>query len=341
MRFHAKAPSPGHPTGNYDQRRDYQRYKQYQKRNQHVLDMTENLSELNSYSIEQLLTNYAIVERIYDMRYDYRSKYFTLEQWDSGHEQFFTYLLEVMDIYRRLLTNKFNQLLQQAQGEQEQGKQEIIPTDETEKEAVPEILINNSRRKIEQINEKLRERMREEEEIWGSEIPKLIEEKQRDYQKAMGLFQLIQRFLNSYIENVSEAQVIDVINYFFLASDLNHLKTRTKSVRIDKVYPYPLTKEEFTRVNVVNSDAYRYILKDLYQIRENRELLTCLLRTLLNVTNVTRKYNIIELPLKNESVALIPTLNNKYQKQEVINRCGLMLEQTHLSIVRLNMSMVN
>lgn len=93
-------------------KRPYTRYKKYQARIQPRLKPDPNLP------LADLLSGYAAVERLFDMRTAYRKAAFTPATWDQGHS---TYLAGLLSILR-----EYETLLQQAYARQS----ELVPNEE-------------------------------------------------------------------------------------------------------------------------------------------------------------------------------------------------------------------
>ena len=153
---------------------EYRNYKLFEKNKSHVLEMSGDQDELESLTIEQLLQAYADVEKMYTLRDIYRKKYFTPEQWDGGHEQRFTYLISVMDIYRDQLKHKFRDELKK----QVEMKREVEHSEAAKQQPQkPKVEIYELGSLIQKIDKDIQQKTQEEVDIWNSIIPQMINER--------------------------------------------------------------------------------------------------------------------------------------------------------------------
>ena len=214
------------------QRKEYLAYKKYQDLNQYVLDLANTPEKLSDLPIEELLRLFSIVENMYFMRNKYRQKYFTPEEWDAGHQHFINTLLQTMDIYRDILKIRFKILLQDKlqkdkleKDRQEKlelrrskiigkskplvssGKEEVIETTE------PQEQIMTLAKKIKDIDNNINIKIQQEAELWKSDIPKLIQERQNDIQRRKAIFTGIKQILSKIKPDITDEETILFIMY--------------------------------------------------------------------------------------------------------------------------------
>lgn len=210
---------------------EYRNYKEYQQSKQYVLDMAEDPEELITLTIDDLLRFYSYVEKIYQLRDIYRRKYFTPQEWDLGHEKFFTYLIQVMDIYRDTLKIKFKEELSR----QIQYKQRPLVQSTESSEEESSIDINEFGKTIQNIDKRIQTHIEEEVEIWNSTIPSLIQDRRQALNERRRLFNEFRRiFISILPESISsfgldDSDVINAINY---VNDIMVNRKRSPSSRL-------------------------------------------------------------------------------------------------------------
>lgn len=295
--------------------RDYQKYKQFQKRFEHLLQKAEDPQQLENMPIDKLLDAYSKVEQMYEMRTQFRSRYFTPENWDSGHQTFIAYLVGVMNIYADELKRKFDMSINsriQNQNTQSSFEQEAsLPLQSNSNSN------SNLNQQISQIKNRILEREKEETEIWNSVIPDLIRERQMSLAKRKNILVLLQRLFSGLVPNITEAQTIDVVRYFMNVMDIMSEekldKTGYKYSRTKPypwlIYAYPKTFDEFILNDPVfdRIDLALSVLKFFYSFNSKPELLYELIVTVLDVTSVSTVHSIVITPYKN-FVVFVPNL---------------------------------
>ena len=293
--------------------RDYQKYKKYQRQHDYVLREAEDPSKLTILTIEQLLSSYTKVENIYKLRDEYRKKYYTPDQWDQGHEEFFKYLLDVMNIYLRALKLKYRDILIRIQQEQEQqrGKEEITQeTDDTVQE-IP--------RKLNEIQKNIEKRKREEEEVWGLVIPQLIKENMTELENKIQVFNEIKQRFQSVYSSITNIDTIDVIAYIVACIRLiQGVKSASpRIIRSVKKGIYPINNNEYID-QWVGLDFLRK-LNEFFN-NANDQQLRSLILTITNITAITREYYIIRIVLNSGLLLFIPAINLNLITLNLINQ---------------------
>lgn len=199
--------------------KDYKRYKKYQSLHEYSLKLS-NENKLDELSINILLKNYSYVENIYYLRKKYRDKYIKPAERDEGHEQYFSYLLGVMENYRTTLEEKFNA---------EHSK--LIPKEEHQPNKIVQEEIHETRQNINNISKRLDDIIEEEHKIWNVIIPKMILKRSETIRRGQTWAAVFRRYIDSFMDNITEIQLFGIFTYggycFYRQIQRKYFQSRT------------------------------------------------------------------------------------------------------------------
>lgn len=305
--------------------RDYKKYKQFQKRFENFLKWAEDEEQLDNMTIGQLLNAYSKVEQMYLMRTDYREKYFTPDNWDMGHQQFIGYLVSVMNVYENELEERFEGMKNELEGLKSELEEERFAR--LRLSDLPEASqLENETRQLEQIMPKIRvdleNRRREEEEVWNVEIRDLIAKRREVIERAINFLEIVRKMLSKFKPDISEAETVHVYNYIaasFSIISIERLQNPDGTVNMKKlkerpldkiVKRYPITFEEYAKEAIIKDKNYPFneLLKTLYTFTRFG-LFPKFIKTILDITSVTREYDIYRTNMYNATL-FVPVLPN-------------------------------
>ena len=89
-----------------DQEKDYQHYKEYQKRHQISLDLVSDPENLKQLSTDELSKHYSIAGKIYNLRLNFRNRYIAPDKWCVNHQLYLEYLRNVINSYSTILNSR-------------------------------------------------------------------------------------------------------------------------------------------------------------------------------------------------------------------------------------------
>lgn len=293
--------------------RDYQRYKKYQQKNRNVLELADS-NNLNKLSIEELLKNYSIVERIYNLRIEYRSKYFTPENWDEGHEQFLLYLLNVLRQYENGLQYKFLEISQIEELERLTQQTENILISEGKQEVLEPVPHKNlEQEKLMNVIEQKRIDREKFEQEWNLQVQQLRKDADEKTKYVKNTITLIHKALQNEVPQVNMEETIDFIHYFQGCINMTLLNRTRKvipkqNIHYSRINPYPRSIDDYSYEYRDNTqifiNIYRFIVTPLVS-----ELLKSLLDTILEITKITTNYYILSSLLTDTNIRILfPTI---------------------------------
>ena len=283
-------------------KRDYKRYKVYEKKHEKVLIIAKEqaFSEL---TVEQLLHNYAIVERMYDKRTQYRDKYFNFGNSDSGHQQYIDYLVNILDIYRIALSERFTR------------PPPPLPLALEEPEEIEEVEERfQQKEQVFRISKRVDDILKQEKELWNFQIPKLIEKRQYATDRFTRKILKSKALISKYIPNITDLQMVDIIHYFTSCHIFASGEIKVTDGHIFCVYSIPPTAFSLAEYVSKNLDNGKFIISNI--IRNLPELEKCypnifcdLITQILHASAGNRKYQIISICVFKKFNVFIPTAN--------------------------------
>ena len=285
-----------------DKSREYLKYKNYQERFQWTLNVAENPAELNSMTPEQLLNAYSKVENMYLMRTQYRNRYYTPENWDLGHQQFIGYLIGVMEVYVDELRKRFENIAIK----QKQREQQIKPSKQEITQNQQEISLGQT---LQTIKRDVDERIREEEEIWNTEIPNLIKQNAEVINRRRFTLIILKRLFSRYVTDITDAQTIDVVQYVFSVwwiTNQTHIFDKNRQLLVNKlpkrpdpweIGNYSLELEIYVsdaKIESAQGDIMKQLLTFFNYLEHTfPKQFPAFIETILDITSVSRKYDIV------------------------------------------------
>lgn len=298
------------------QSRDYRYYKDFQKRHQMSLDLANSPEFLYDLTIAELLKHYSFVKQLYQLRSNYREKYFSPDQWDEGHIQFFRYLLNILDIYEDVLKEKFEETIEIQETEQAVRRTSLNESDVTPStQASSET--RDSRKLIERILQEKRERA-EFERQWELEVQQSMKEKLENTERLKKILLLFHRLLQNIKHDLTLSQSIDIAHYYqqSLLCISSVREKNVKSLRFAScgTVEYPRDIDEFSAEFSQDEDFNDRFLNMYRKFAfYNPKLLSILIDTVLEIVRRNPNYYIIVARLgetgNNENTYLIvPTI---------------------------------
>lgn len=281
-------------------KREYTKYKEYQERFEYVLKIAEDPEQLGKMTIQQLLNSYAKVEQMYIMRTEFRKKWYTPENWDQGHQQFIDYLLNVMNTYERTLSERFNQITSQRVLQ----KLSTISLQEQQSVELPDPeppVLSELKHSLNRIQQNSKRRKEEEQNVWRTQIPKLISEREQAAIKAMNFLLVVSNIFSKFKPGITEAETLHVLGYIFgvigilkktslmIPDNISNV-SNIQGLNYEGVL-YPLTFTEFIPqiIGLDMSNNLRIII-DLTALPNFDKLI----ETILYIVNLDRMYKIIK-----------------------------------------------
>lgn len=260
--------------------RDYKKYKKYQKKHLKSLDCVDNY-ELSQFKTEDLMRMYFHVEKMYTMRTLYREQYYTKDTWDTGHTKFITYLVLNMEKYIIELSSRFQKTIHDTK-----------PLQNTEITEVPEIMEVRNTEQLSQTIETMKleneHRRQSELKLWNVEIPKLIKERNLDFQHRIQKVMQIKKILN-----ITNEQCIDIIQFIVICYFATQKRTGYASKRIKpwKVHAYSTNLEEY--LDTITLEHITSICEVISSVKE-APMLKNFLQNILNITSKTNEYYVFQ-----------------------------------------------
>ena len=292
-------------------KKDYKKYKLYERKHEKVLIIAKEQA-FSNLTIEQLLHNYAIVERMYEKRTRYRDKYFNFGKSDTGHQQYIDYLVNILDTYRLALHDRFTKPSQRLPTELKEIK-EIEQYEETE-ETEEHKEICQQKEQVSKISKRVDEIFKQEKELWDSQIPKLMGVRQyatdRFTRKILKSKSLIQK----YIPTITDIQITDIIHYFTSCHIFVSGEIKITDGHIFCVYSIPpiaSSLAEYVSKNLDNANfIISNIIKNLPELeKQYPNIFFDLITSILNASAGHRKYQIISICVFKKLNLFIPTAN--------------------------------
>lgn len=310
------------------QKTDYSNYKEYQKRHQISLDLIKNPESVQNLSVKELTKHYLIVGKIYDLRLKFRNRYFTPEQWDDNHEKYFSYLVNVMNTYEKMLNTKLyedrhNSTQIQSVVDQvtqisptvEQDPTKLEPDEcptQTPQPNTCNTVSTDTRNKILLKIQKKKSERQEFEKEWNMQVKKLIKTKEENATEVLETILCTYAYLQMINPEISVEDTIDVVHYFYecihIAREVMGLKLKCKgTIKIYETFDYSRNLFEFSKYFNKENDEFVDIYHNIKSY--DRDLLMKMVSTVLEVTKITTQYHMLHFEMKRFGItALFPSI---------------------------------